>query len=128
MTRQSLVRTKSFYVVIKYFYVATALAKVKRIYVTIEYFFCRYRVWPWMGFLCCDRVFLCRDRVWPRQEILGHDRVFSCHDLVLGKCQESLRCDREFDVAIELPNLVSQPVEPSVATESSRTWGFHVAT
>ena len=39
MTRQSLVRTNSFYVVIKYFYVATALAKVKRIYVTIEFFF-----------------------------------------------------------------------------------------
>ena len=33
MPRQSLLKTKSFYVTTKYFYVATELAKVKRIYV-----------------------------------------------------------------------------------------------
>ena len=58
-----------------------------------------------MGFLCCDRVFSCRDRVW-------------------GKGQESLCRDKEFDVATELSKLVSQQGEPSIAIESSRTWGF----
>ena len=37
MSRQSLVKTKSFYVLTKYFYVATELAKVKRIYVAIDF-------------------------------------------------------------------------------------------
>ena len=69
MLRQSLVKTKSFYV-------ATELAKVKRNYVTAEFgqsqeLLCRDRVWPWMGFLCCDRVILHCDEVWPRHEILG---------------------------------------------------------
>ena len=36
MSRQSLVKTQSFYVATKYFYFATELAKVKRIYVAIE--------------------------------------------------------------------------------------------
>ena len=38
MSRQSLVKTKSFYIATKYFYVVTELAKVKRIYVAIGYF------------------------------------------------------------------------------------------
>ena len=37
MSRQSLVKTKSFYVLTKYFYVATELAKVKRSYVATEF-------------------------------------------------------------------------------------------
>ena len=85
---------------------------------------CRDRVWPWIEFLCRDRVFLRRERVWPKQGILGRDRVFSCRDRVWGKGQESLHHDKEFDVATELSKLVSQQGEPSVATESSRTWGF----
>ena len=39
LSRQSLVKTKSFYVVKKYFYVATELAKVKRILVATELFY-----------------------------------------------------------------------------------------
>ena len=60
-----------------------------------------------MGFLCRDIVLLRRNRVWPRQGILGSDRVFSCSDRVWGKGQESLRRDKEFDVATELPEIVS---------------------
>ena len=63
--------------------------------------------------------FLRRDKIWPRQNILGHNRVFSCCRRVYGKSEDSLRRDREFDVATELPKLVSQQGEPSVATESS---------
>ena len=74
---------------------------------------CRDRVWPWIGFLC-------HDRVWPRQGILGHDRIFSCRDRVWGKGQESLRRDREFDVATKLPEIMSRQGIPYVATESSR--------
>ena len=37
MSPHSLVKTKSFYVATKYFYVETELAKVKRIYVATEY-------------------------------------------------------------------------------------------
>ena len=93
MSQQSLVKTNSFYVVIE-------LAKVKRIYVATEYF-------------CVTTEFglewgLYHDRVWPRHGILGHDRVCSCHDRVWRKDQESLRRDREFDVAIEFSKLVSQ--------------------
>ena len=67
---------------------------------------------------------MCRNKVWPRHEILGRNRVFSYHDRVWGKGQESLRHNREFDVAIELYKVVSQQGEPSVAIESFRTWGF----
>ena len=117
MSRQSLVKTKSFYVV-------TKLAKVKRIYVATNYFCVATEFVLGLGILCLDRVFLLCDRVWPRQGILGHDRVFYCHDRVWGKGQERLRRDREFDVATKLSKLLSQQGEPSVATESSRTWGF----
>ena len=96
MPRQSLVKTKSFYV-------TTELAEVKRNYVVTEcfcvatefgqdqeflcqdrVFMCRERVWPWMWFLCHDRVFSRHDRVFPRQEILGHDKVFSYRDRAWG--------------------------------------------
>ena len=76
------------------------------------------------GFLFHDKVFFRRDRVWPRQGILGRDKVISCYDRVLGKGQESLRRNGEFDIATELSKLVSQQGEPSVATESSKTLGF----
>ena len=38
MSQQCLVKTKSFYVAKKYFYVATEFTKVKRIYVSTKYF------------------------------------------------------------------------------------------
>ena len=84
-------------------------------------FLCRDRVWHWMGFLCWDRVFLRSNRVWPRQGILGRDRVYSFRDRVWGKGQEILHCDREFDVATELHEIVSREGIPYVATESFRT-------
>ena len=71
--------------------------------------------------LCRDKVFLHRDRVWPRQGILGRDIVFSCRDRVWGKGQESLRGDREFDVATELLEIVSRQSIPYVTTGSSRS-------
>ena len=107
MPRQSLVKTKSFYVATKYFYVEIELGKVKRNYVVTEYFCVATEFGLGWGFLCNDRVFLRHDRVWLRQEILGIDRVFSCRNRVWGKGQENLCCDREFDVATELPKLVS---------------------
>ena len=63
MPPQSLVKTKSFYV-------------VKKI------FLCRDRVSQGEENLCCDRVFLRCDRVWPRLKILGRDRVFYFCDRV----------------------------------------------
>ena len=73
-------------------------------------FLCRDIIWPSMGFLCRGRVFLRRDRVWPRHGILGSNKVFSYRNRVWGKGQgqDSLRRDKEFDVATELLEIVSQ--------------------
>ena len=43
---------------------------------------------------------------------MGMGAVFFCCDRVWGKGQESLRRDKEFDIVIELPKLVSQRVNP----------------
>ena len=46
MSRQSLVKARSFFVATNYFF-----------------FFCHDKVWPWLGFLCRDRIFSRRDKV-----------------------------------------------------------------
>ena len=48
------------------------------------------------------------------------DIIFSCHDSV-GKGEEILCRNREFDVATEFPEIVSRPSIPYFATKSSRT-------
>ena len=76
MSRQSLVKTKSFYVATKYFYVMIELAKVKRNYVMTECFFVSTKFGQGQEFLCLDRVFLCRDRVWPWAGLMLRQSVF----------------------------------------------------
>ena len=101
-------------------------------------------VWPWTGILCHDRVFLCRDGVRSRpRDFMSRHRIFVsrqnflewCRDKVfyvtIGFCQDQkILCrDREFDVAIELPEIVSRQSIPYVVTESSKNHEvFHVAT
>ena len=108
MSRQSLIKTKSFYVVIKYFYVTTELTKVKRIYVATKCFYVMTEFGQDQEFLCHDKIFFYHDRVWLRQRILGHDIVFSYRDRVWGKGQESLCHDREFDITTKLLEIVSR--------------------
>ena len=114
MSRQSLVKARSFYVATKYFCVAIEFGQDQEFLCLDKIFLCRDRVSQGDENLCRDRVFLCRDRVWPRKRILGRDRLFSCRDRVWYKGQESLRRDKEFDVATEL-------LEICIATKSSRT-------
>ena len=82
MSRQSLVKTKSFDVATKYFYLMIELAKVKIIYVSIKYFCVTTEFVLGWGLLCHHKVFLRCNRVWPRQRILGRDRVLFCSDRV----------------------------------------------
>ena len=75
MSRQSLVKTKSFYV-------ATELAKVKRNYVVTEDFCVAIEFGQDQEFLCHDKIFLCRDRVGQGEEKLCQNRVFFCSNRV----------------------------------------------
>ena len=70
MSRQSLVKARSFYVAKEYFCVAIEFGQDQE-------------------FLCRDKIFLGRDRVGQGDENLCHDIVFLCRDGV-GQDQEFL--------------------------------------
>ena len=54
------------------------------------------------------------------QEFSCSEKIFLCHDRD-GQGEENLLRDREFNVATELPEIVSRLGIPYVATESSKT-------
>ena len=85
------------------------------------------QVWPSIGILFHEKVFSCRDRVWSRlRDFMSRLRIFIsrqnflkwCRDKVFyvttgfGQGQGILCHDREFDVATELPEIVSQQSIP----------------
>ena len=63
MSRQSLFKARSFYVMTQYFYVATEFGLGQGSYVVTKCFYATTEFGQDQDFLCCYKIFLCHGKV-----------------------------------------------------------------